>query len=44
MPPHPDEADEAPPFLGTWRRVYSAVLICLGVVIAALYAFTRAYR
>jgi len=34
--------DEPPPFLGTWRRVYLAVLLYLVLVIAACYAFTRA--
>ena len=38
------EPDGAPPFLGTWRRVYVAVLIYLAAVIAAFYAFTRAHR
>jgi hypothetical protein len=36
--------DEPPPFLGSWRRVYAAVLIYLVVVIFAFYLFTRAYR
>jgi hypothetical protein len=36
--------DEPPPFLGTWKRVYVAVLIYLCVVIAVFYLFTRAYR
>jgi hypothetical protein len=44
MPPVPPDADEPPPFLGTWRRVYTAILIYLGVLIAAFYLFTRAYR
>ncbi|HLK47322.1 MAG TPA: hypothetical protein VKT49_04255 [Bryobacteraceae bacterium] len=34
--------DEPPPFLGTWRRVYWAVVIYLAVIIAACYGFTRA--
>jgi hypothetical protein len=38
------ESDGAPPFLGTWKRVYVAVLIYLAAVISAFYAFTRAYR
>ena len=43
--PHPrDVPDEAPPFLGTWRRVYVGVLIYLVVVIAGFYGFTLAYR
>jgi hypothetical protein len=43
MPNAPD-ADEPPPFLGTWRRVYAAILIYLGLIIAGAYLFTRAYR
>ncbi len=39
-----DVPDERPPFLGTWRRVYTAILIYLGLVILASYLFTRAYR
>jgi hypothetical protein len=36
--------DEPPPFLGTWSRVYAAVLLYLVVIILAFYAFTRAYN
>jgi hypothetical protein len=36
--------DEPPPFLGTWRRVYIAVLIYLAIIIAACYGFTRAFE
>ena len=36
--------DSTPPFLGSWRRVYAAVLVYLAVVILAAYWFTRAYR
>lgn len=36
-------ADEPPPFLGTWRRVYVAVLVYLGLLILGFYLFTRAY-
>ena len=39
-----DVPDEAPPFLGTWRRVYIAVLIYLVAIIFIAYLFTRAYR
>jgi hypothetical protein len=38
---HPE--DEPPPFLGTWRRVYTFVLIYLACLIAAFYAFTRIF-
>jgi hypothetical protein len=44
MPDLRDMPDEPPPFLGTWRRVYIAVLAFLGVVIAAAYLFTRAFQ
>lgn len=36
--------EEPPPFLGTWPRLYVAVLIYLVVLISAFYAFTRAWR
>ena len=44
MPELRDVRDEQPPFLGTWRRVYIAVLLYLLVIISASYLFTRAYR
>jgi len=44
MPQQPRVADDPPPFLGTWRRVYVAVLIYLALIITAAYLFTRAYR
>ncbi len=31
------------PFLGTWRRVYTAVLAWLALLIAAFYVFTRVF-
>jgi len=36
-----DMPDEPPPFLGAWPRVYTAVVVYLGLLIAACYAFTR---
>jgi hypothetical protein len=33
--------DEPPPFLTTWARVYSVVLVYLVLLIAAFYVFTR---
>jgi hypothetical protein len=39
-----DVPDEAPPFLGTWRRVYIGVAIYLVVILAGFYLFTLAYR
>ena len=44
MPEPRDVADEPPPFLGTWKRVYAGVLIYLVVIIAVFYAFTEMYR
>jgi hypothetical protein len=35
--------DEPPPFLGSWRNVYVAVLIYLALIIISFYAFTRAF-
>jgi hypothetical protein len=35
--------DEPPPFLGTWRRVYAAVLIYLACLIFLFYVFTRLF-
>ena len=43
--PHPrDVPDEAPPFLGSWRRVYIGVVIYLAAILAGFYLFTVAYR
>jgi hypothetical protein len=44
MPDLRDMPDGPPPFLGTWRRIYIAVLIYLCAIIAAAYLFTRAFR
>ena len=44
MPLTRDVPDDAPPFLRTWRRVYTATLIYLVLAIAACYVFTRIYR
>ena len=44
MPDGRDEMpDEPPPFLGTWRRIYTAVLVYLALLIAAFYVFTRVF-
>jgi hypothetical protein len=32
--------DEPPPFLGTWTRVYTVVLLYVAFVIFALYVFS----
>jgi len=39
-----DVPDEAPPFLRTWRRVYTGTLIYLVLIIFGFYLFTVAYR
>ena len=44
MPEPRDVPDEPPPFLGSWRRVYIAVLLYLARLILGFYVFTRAYR
>jgi hypothetical protein len=36
-------ADEPPPFLGAWRRVYLAVLLYLTGLIVLFWLFTRAF-
>jgi hypothetical protein len=35
--------DEPPPVLGTWPRVYTAILIYLAALIVLFYAFTRIF-
>lgn len=40
---HRDIIDEPPPFLGTWRRVYIAVLCYAAVLISLFYLFARAF-
>ena len=42
--PRPNDQREPPPFLGTWRRVYWAVLIYLVLLIFGLYLFTKAFN
>jgi hypothetical protein len=37
-----DIPDDPPPFLGTWGRVYLAVLLYLAIIIFAFYLFTEA--
>jgi hypothetical protein len=39
-----DVPDEPPPFLGTWKRVYLAVVIYLVAIISVFYIFTQAYK
>ncbi len=35
--------EEPPPFLGTWRRIYTAILVYLAVLIVVFYLFTKAF-
>jgi hypothetical protein len=35
--------DDPPPFLGTWARVYTAVLVYLAALILLFYVFTRMF-
>ena len=35
-----NQSDEPPPFLGTWKRVYTAVLIYVAVLVSVLYLFS----
>jgi hypothetical protein len=44
MPEPRDVPDEAPPFLRTWPRVYTAVLVYLAAIVAAFYLFSSSYR
>ncbi len=36
-------SDEKPPILGTWRRLYAAVLAWLAVLIVLFYLFSEAF-
>ncbi len=36
--------DEPPPPLGSWRRLYTAVLLFLAAQVLAYWALTRAFR
>jgi hypothetical protein len=44
MPEKPTIQDDPPPFLGSWKRIYTVVLVYLALIIFASYLFTRAYR
>ena len=37
----PGAPDDPPPLLGTWRNVYTVVLVELLLVVALLYALSR---
>lgn len=41
---NPEEMpDDPPPFLGTWPRVYTVVLLYLAALIVVFYLFMRAF-
>jgi hypothetical protein len=42
--PHLNHKEEPPPFLGSWTRVYVAVVIYLAAVISLFAMFTQAYK
>ena len=37
--PEKEAPDEPPPFLGTWQRVYAAVVVYLAALIGVFYWF-----
>lgn len=37
------QREDPPPFLGTWRRVYVAVICWLAVLILVFYLFARSF-
>jgi hypothetical protein len=37
------DADDAPPFGGSWRVLYAAVLLNLALMVVLFYLFTRAF-
>ncbi len=43
MPGRGPSGDEAPPFFGSWNRLYTAVLVYLAALIALLYAFSEIF-
>jgi hypothetical protein len=36
--------EEPPPFGGSWKNLYAAVLLNLAALVALFYLFTRAFR
>jgi hypothetical protein len=42
-PPNEPAPDEPPPILGSWRRLYAAVLLVLAVLIALFAWFTKTF-
>lgn len=43
MPEQNKQAEDTPPFLGSWKKIYSLVLIELIILIALFYLFTKAF-
>jgi hypothetical protein len=41
--PDRSEREEPPPFLGSWRRVYAAVIVWLALLIVLFYGFSRRF-
>lgn len=41
MTPEPDERQEPPPLLSSWRNMYALIVGVLAVLIALFYALTR---
>lgn len=41
-PPHQVD-DPPPPILGSWRRMYTTVLVYLALLIFVFYIFTRVF-
>ncbi len=40
-PRAPQEAEGPPPFAGSWRAIYAAVLVNLAVLVLLFHLFTR---
>ena len=38
------EPDEPPPVLGSWGRVYAALVVYLIAIVALFWAFTRSFN
>ncbi len=39
-----DRREDPPPLLGTWRRLYFAVIAWLAILILAFYLFARRFE
>jgi hypothetical protein len=42
--PRAPEHDEPPPVLGTWLRLYAAIIVWLAFLIAVFHLFTRTWN